>query len=568
MARKIFSFFLLFILIFSAATFLVLSEGLDRIKSDHLHRQQRVHQAISSELATSYALLEGLISYKSKDYQRLHQKALEWVNTAGIHADLAELKMELSKSAEFPVDIYLIDDSLIVRNTTFAADVGLDFKHPAFTDVRLFLKNAPDSGEILISQPTIELTSRRFKLYSYSTLPNGGYLELGLVDPDLNLFFKTFIETTKRRDDVNIELFFENWGKLLTPIGTPSAEQPSAQQEIDKLQLPLEQEYSYFKQVVDSAQPLRINRLIDGADLTSYYGVLHSITTSIGLPMRLLAKVTFNNDWVAEFEKGLTSLFVALATLAVGFMAALMFLVRHRLMVPIHTLVKAMRKSQPVDSTAFTGGLEELSFLATNYNLLLKRNHEQLAKLEQLSIRDPLTGLHNRRYLEQIYTSEQARAIRSDDTLGFAMIDVDYFKAYNDRYGHPAGDEVLKKLGQLLCKNFRRPGDYVFRVGGEEFAILVTASETEPIVTQFETLCADVMNAAIEHSGSQICNFLTISVGVCRVYPVEQITLSDAFVRADKALYQSKHAGRNQVTEAPDTIHDEPTQSAGQDTAS
>ncbi len=551
MARRVLSFFILFIITFGLSVYLILNEGLDAIKLDHQHRQRLVHQSISKELITSYSLLESLIEHKSVSYTKLHNKALLWVQNNGIDADLAELETELTAMAGFPVDIYLIDEELVVRNTTFAADQDLDFKHPVFEDVRLFLAKAKSSNDVLISQPTMELTSRKFKLYSYSAMPSAGYLELGLVDPELNLFFETFIQISQLREHVSVELFFENWGRLLAPIGQAADSTGSnKQQEVDKQLLRLEHEYDLFRKVIGSDQALRVDQRSNGLDSTSYYGQLHSIDTQIGLPMRLLAKITFDNSWVMAFEDRFIQFFSVLSALAIAFMAVLLLLVKYRLVAPVQTMVKAMHDRKPIDPTPWKR-LGEMAYLATNYNQLLHRNQAQLKELEELSARDPLTGLFNRRYLERIFNSEVARAARNGETLGLAMIDVDYFKAYNDLYGHPEGDKALKAVAVLLQQYFRRPNDFVFRIGGEEFAVLVTHSERKSLAAQFEAFRSGVEGASIAHTGSQVTTILTVSIGVCDLVAAERWDLADALDCADKALYRAKQTGRNRVIEVP-----------------
>ncbi len=174
------------------------------------------------------------------------------------------------------------------------------------------------------------------------------------------------------------------------------------------------------------------------------------------------------------------------------------------------------------------------------------REKKQVVALETLSrqaTHDPLTGLFNRRYLDQILYGEIAHAMQSDSMVGILMVDVDHFKQINDKYGHKAGDLMLQKLGELM-KNCVRAADIVCRYGGEEFVIVMpgvsekTVGESaEEIRTRFEKLCVSLQNQEIH---------ATISLGVA-IYPLHGSNVDEVFVNADRAMYQAKQKGRNQM---------------------
>lgn len=166
--------------------------------------------------------------------------------------------------------------------------------------------------------------------------------------------------------------------------------------------------------------------------------------------------------------------------------------------------------------------------------------------VEELSITDALTGLYNRRHFNSVLEQELDRARLTKQWLAFAMFDVDHFKLYNDNYGHAAGDEVLKRIGQLLNTRYRRGRDYVFRIGGEEFAVLILVRHPEEAETNAAGLVAAIEALALPHGHSPVSSQITISLGLRLISPDEPpVTVDQVFTEADTRLYQAKESGRN-----------------------
>jgi diguanylate cyclase (GGDEF)-like protein len=172
---------------------------------------------------------------------------------------------------------------------------------------------------------------------------------------------------------------------------------------------------------------------------------------------------------------------------------------------------------------------------------------DKQGQLELLSHTDPLTGVGNRRAFDEILTCEFRRALRDGNPLGLIMIDVDFFKSYNDNYGHQQGDHCLKEVASALNKSCNRTTDLVARYGGEEFAVILPNTEHAKQLAQ--TLRESVENAAIAHSGSGVADVVTISLGVTTEVPTVDMQLDDLIASADKALYEAKKTGRNRVVE-------------------
>lgn len=168
-------------------------------------------------------------------------------------------------------------------------------------------------------------------------------------------------------------------------------------------------------------------------------------------------------------------------------------------------------------------------------------------KLEQVSYTDSLTALYNRRYFNILFEREFKRALRSGKPYVFMMLDIDFFKQYNDTYGHLQGDIALQSVSKVLKNTLQRPGDYPFRLGGEEFGIILTDTNCEDAQIMGEKIRANINNLKIEHKGSKILPTLSISIGGICIVPTAQMG-DDALIHAaDTNLYVAKERGRNQV---------------------
>ena len=173
-------------------------------------------------------------------------------------------------------------------------------------------------------------------------------------------------------------------------------------------------------------------------------------------------------------------------------------------------------------------------------------------KIEVLSITDQLTNLYNRRYFNDMLPVEITRAIRQATCLSFLMLDIDYFKQYNDSYGHQNGDNVLKKLGITLKEQAKRADDLIFRLGGEEFGIIFTSNNSEDAKQIAQRVKESVENIKIEHKMSKISKYVTASIGLTCIDFSKQknhdFYEDKIYKMSDDELYKSKNAGRNRVS--------------------
>ena len=180
---------------------------------------------------------------------------------------------------------------------------------------------------------------------------------------------------------------------------------------------------------------------------------------------------------------------------------------------------------------------------------VVERTHElQVAneQLANLSITDGLTGLANRRHFDEVLDNEYARLRRSGAPLSLVLLDVDYFKLFNDTYGHPCGDDCLRQVAALIAGLVNRASDLAARYGGEEFALILPETDAQGAVALAERLRSGIEQLAIPHSASK-ASHVTASLGVITVVPTTLPLAGDAIKLADTQLYQAKADGRNRV---------------------
>jgi diguanylate cyclase (GGDEF)-like protein len=196
--------------------------------------------------------------------------------------------------------------------------------------------------------------------------------------------------------------------------------------------------------------------------------------------------------------------------------------------------------------------------------LQLEENRRLQEELRALTMIDPLTGLHNRRHFDTICAMEWERARRDRKPLTLLFVDVDYFKSYNDRHGHRAGDDCLAVVGNAIGRSMHRPADLAARYGGDEFVVLLPDTDVEGALDVSRRILAAINGLNIPHGASPL-DRVTASIGVAQLVPGPEHTSQDLLELADRALYAAKQAGRNRVVAAPAPViapHAEPEESA------
>jgi two-component system chemotaxis family response regulator WspR len=177
---------------------------------------------------------------------------------------------------------------------------------------------------------------------------------------------------------------------------------------------------------------------------------------------------------------------------------------------------------------------------------------ESNRELQKLSSLDGLTGIANRRKFDEFLKSECLRSARENTVLSLLLIDIDFFKPFNDNYGHLAGDDCLRKVATALSEVVSRPADLVARYGGEEFGVVLPNTDVKGAIRLAECLCDKIRSLNITHEFSKVADHITMSIGVSSMVACDSSKPKDLINKADDALYKAKDTGRNQYKVAGD----------------
>jgi diguanylate cyclase (GGDEF)-like protein len=230
------------------------------------------------------------------------------------------------------------------------------------------------------------------------------------------------------------------------------------------------------------------------------------------------------------------------------FLILILFFIQKRVvwrLVKLNNLVQDRAIGKP--NTQTVTGNDEISDIADTFNHFAVTIEEQKQALQALSLQDGLTGIPNRRALDERLAHELQVAIRQRWPISLLMVDIDYFKAYNDNYGHAAGDETLKRVAKTLAENLPRSTAFVARYGGEEFVCILPDTDEDGALNVANSLLEKVKEAAIEHKYNPDNPLLTISMGVVTSNKNDSKDAHTLQKSVDHALYAAKQNGRNRI---------------------
>jgi diguanylate cyclase (GGDEF)-like protein len=168
-------------------------------------------------------------------------------------------------------------------------------------------------------------------------------------------------------------------------------------------------------------------------------------------------------------------------------------------------------------------------------------------KLERLSTVDELTEVGNRRAFDDLFLKEWLRACRRTESISLLLIDIDYFKSYNDLHGHLEGDSCLRMVAGAIRTSLKRPEDFVARFGGEEFIVVLPSTDVAGALKVAEKIHLNVANLAVEHPGSSVNAYVTVSIGAAATIPCRTADRKLLLAASDQALYKAKNQGRNRT---------------------
>jgi len=209
---------------------------------------------------------------------------------------------------------------------------------------------------------------------------------------------------------------------------------------------------------------------------------------------------------------------------------------------------------KPVSYVVLNAKIRALQRIESTRSKLLEMSRELAAanrELENLSRQDGLTGIANRRYFDSYLLAETKRASRDRQHISLILADVDYFKAFNDYYGHQAGDDCLRRVAIALKSVARRPADLAARYGGEEFAIVLPGTQLDGALDVAKTLAKEIETLSILHVRAGSYDRISLSQGIASVIPASDASPESIIELADQALYQAKQQGRNRYVASP-----------------
>ena len=264
---------------------------------------------------------------------------------------------------------------------------------------------------------------------------------------------------------------------------------------------------------------------------------------------------------------GLNSLYLASTILLLVGLLSVVFIWRYlssKFFKPLEELSNQMQdisSSSDFSKLSKIDSRDEIGMLAKSFNTMITAiNSRQLqleeaqnqlketnAQLSDLVRQDSLTGVANRMAFQENIESNWNQLARLELPLSILMMDIDYFKDYNDQYGHIQGDICLKQVAQVLSDNLKRSNDFLARYGGEEFIATLAGSSELEAQNIAEAILESIRQANIKHEKSGIASYVTLSIGIATIIPGNQMNYTDLINQADQALYQAKAAGRNQT---------------------
>jgi len=190
---------------------------------------------------------------------------------------------------------------------------------------------------------------------------------------------------------------------------------------------------------------------------------------------------------------------------------------------------------------------------------LLRANFIENRLLNDIAERDGLTGLYNRRMFDNLTNRLWLQAQRDQESLQIILVDIDHFKAYNDLYGHQAGDTCIRRVASIIARAAKRPFDFCARYGGEEFALVLYAPSGSEPTSLPEQIRRDTMGLDIPHANADGTRMLTVSIGSATAQPNTKRSLAGLIQSADEALYRAKQLGRNRVLHVDSSESETPT---------
>ena len=302
--------------------------------------------------------------------------------------------------------------------------------------------------------------------------------------------------------------------------------------------------------------PVAIKSVVDNGryyfrpkmQVSNFLAVDHVIHNYFGDPVVQLTAYNDITDLNYEMRKTVISSIFIFACLVGLVLVISLWLFRTFMFKPLAAIQDDIDRIKQGDITRNLSekGFSEIAVLSEAFNEMKAQVHERTQDLERLTAQDPLTGIANRRYFDESLRREYHESYRRRNPISLLLIDIDFFKRFNDSNGHLAGDACLQAVTGAISAVVTRPSDVVARYGGEEFAVILPSTPVEGMKIIAGHIQDAIRSASIPHDDSPISDAVTLSIGGCSIIPTDHDRMTALVDEADKALYQAKDAGRNQ----------------------
>lgn len=529
----------LFQIIFSLFIFFCLAISYTTYKNYYLND---LDEYIDKEIELYQKYLSSSLKLVSLKYEgnknifyNIHEKALQ-ILKKNPDTDLATLKKELQnecKLKNFEIEAFLIDENYKIFDTTFTQDMGLNLS--IIVEAKEYLDRTKKDGNIYIANNVSEdALDGKYKLYSYSKLKEGVFLELGFVDTEFhnnifNALDKNLDLKLYRVTSVNGFQYYYDIAKRDSYISKKEYYQSLKKFDINK---------QSSDKIINTAREKKIIKDTQGKIIRVYVPILdyRKFVNSFwhyDIVMSFDIDISKKIETLEKFE----NIIIIFLTFMFMFLTFMFYWLNKNFTQPIKEIENAMTASKLVDNIK---NENEIGHIAQAYNKLLTNLHNKIKKNRELIRIDFLTKAKNRKAYHENVLELLSLYKRYQIPFSIMLFDIDNFKEVNDTYGHSVGDDVLKDITRLV-KSEIRESDFLYRIGGEEFVVLFPQTSL-----QSAKKVAEKIRKIIQNNLNTIENrTITVSIGVCEV---EADDIGDSlYKKVDQLLYKSKKSGKNRV---------------------
>jgi len=541
--RQKLSIFIVISTILAAGVVYMLSiTFIQQVFDDLLNEQKQVIiDNVTKDISIFDQALESVERKWNKDLSvLLPQAAYEYVQEIKKNPaiDQQNLLQDLRQKYLFS-DLHVVDENLRVSGSTEPEEVGLDLTKfsKEYTEYLLNLMNKEQFSTKRISLSDI---TGRLKKYAYFSPLNSNIL----LNADIDVI-------NRLARDENDSLANYIFGEYVSQLELKY----KVVDKIDLLLITESNEWSFFKagRRADSniAQQLYTSGLTEKTDGNTYYSKVNFIAYD-ELGFKAFLKVSFNTSFEQNLRKTLQ---VIIAAICLFFCVLLLIVlhvgIRSVFLNRLEQLIAKINNKEIGDGTTMKiSGNDELTFVSEAIDRNIRRIEKQLEineDLKLISMIDSLTNLANRRALDEKLDVLWRQAQRTNADFSVMMIDVDFFKEYNDYYGHIAGDECLVAIARALSKSLNRPSDFIARYGGEEFFCILPDTNIDGAKLLAKSICKEIEQLQIAHHSSAVSNYVTVSIGCLTIHGSQKSMAEMIINSVDNLLYDAKRGGRNKV---------------------